>query len=193
MLQGSSSTSQKKNIIKEEWRLVYAVGMGLFAVGLGRIINSDEVLLVFAAAATFDQVLNSEDRSVEEKGNEAVNRLFSYPIFALFGTAIPWEGWLSLGWAGVAAAILIMIFRRIPVLLILHPFLKVSHSLKDAFYMGWFGPVAVAALYYANLTQEKFHDSFIWIFVSLIIFTSVIIHGFTASPLTKLYGRYNRT
>jgi sodium/hydrogen antiporter len=184
--------SEKRDLIKEEWRLVYAVGLGLFAVGLGRIIKSDEVLLVFAAAATFDQVLNSEDRSVEEKGNEAVNRLFSYPIFTLFGVSIPWDNWFNLGWAGIAAAVLILLFRRIPVLLLLHPFLKISYSLKDSLFLGWFGPVAVAALYYANLTQEQLQESLIWTFVSLMIFSSVIVHGLTSSPLTKLYGRINR-
>jgi sodium/hydrogen antiporter len=185
--------SEKRDIIKEEWRLVYAVGLGLLAVGLGRLMKSDEVLLVFAAAATFDQVLRSEDRSVEEKGNEAVNRLFSYPIFTLFGTAIPWNLWANLGWSTIIIlVILILLFRRVPVLLILQPLLKRSISIKDSLFMGWFGPVAVAAIYYANLTQEVLGESLIWSVTSLIIFSSVIVHGLTSTPLTKLYGRIKR-
>jgi NhaP-type Na+/H+ or K+/H+ antiporter len=40
--------------IKSEWRLVYTAALGLFALGVGKLIHSDEVLVVFAAAAAFD-------------------------------------------------------------------------------------------------------------------------------------------
>ena len=66
--------------------------MSLAAVGVGRLVRSDEVLLVFAAGATFAQVIGSWDRKDEERGQEAMNRFFSVPIFALLGTAIPWGG-----------------------------------------------------------------------------------------------------
>ena len=57
----------------------------LFAIGAGRLIKSDEVLLVFAAGAMFTQVISQEDRHNEEHGQEAVNRFFAI----LLGTALP--------------------------------------------------------------------------------------------------------
>jgi sodium/hydrogen antiporter len=184
--------SGKKDIIKEEWRLVYAVGVGLLAVGMGRLIKSDEVLLVFASVITLDQVISSDDRSVEEKGSETVNRLLSYPIFTLFGIAIPWSEWFNLGWTGITAAVLLLFLRRPPVLMIIHPLVKTSHTLKDSLFLGWFGPVAIAAIYYSNLTEHRLGDPIIWGFTSLIIFSSVLVHGLTSTPFTKLYGRLNR-
>lgn len=54
--------SERRQAITSEWRLVYTVALGLFAIGLGRLIDSDEVLLVFAAGAMFTQVVARPDR-----------------------------------------------------------------------------------------------------------------------------------
>lgn len=48
--------AERYQAIKSEWRLVYTVALALFAIGAGRLIKSDEVLLVFAAGAMFTQV-----------------------------------------------------------------------------------------------------------------------------------------
>ena len=69
--------AEQRDAIKSEWRLVYTVALALFAVGAGRLIKSDEVLLVFAAGAMFTQVISQSDRQNEEHGQEAVNRFFA--------------------------------------------------------------------------------------------------------------------
>ncbi|MCU0254359.1 MAG: cation:proton antiporter, partial [Acidobacteria bacterium] len=93
-------TAEGLGAIQGDWRLVYTVALGFLAVGAGKLIHSDEVLVAFAAAAAFDQVVSAKDRQNEEQGQEAVNRFFAIPIFVLLGTAIPWGGWQALGWQG---------------------------------------------------------------------------------------------
>lgn len=181
--------SEKRDLIQEEWRLVYTVALAFIAVGAGKLIHSDEVLVVFAAGAAFVQVVNQEERGEEEKGQEAVNRFFSVPIFALLGTAIPWSGWMELGWKGILLAVAVILLRRPPVLLLLRYFLPGLRSTKDALFLGWFGPVAVAAIYYGSLAEHRLHNPLVWDVVSLIICTSVVVHGLSSTPLTKLYGK----
>lgn len=89
--------AERRGTIERHWRLVYTVALALLAVGAGKLIHSDEVLVVFAAGAMFTQVVSGEDRENEEQGQEAVNRFFAIPIFILLGTALPWEGWGALG------------------------------------------------------------------------------------------------
>jgi sodium/hydrogen antiporter len=180
--------AERRNLIKEDWRLVYTVSVALFAIGAGKLMNSDEVLVVFAAGVAFVQVVSSEDRGAEEKGQEAVNRFFSIPIFALLGTAIPWAGWLALGWSGVLLAIAVLLLRRPAVLLLLRRFLPSLKGNTDALFLGWFGPIAVAAMYYGALAEHRLQDPFIWDVVSLIICASVVAHGVSAAPLTRVYG-----
>ncbi|WP_426060974.1 cation:proton antiporter [Hymenobacter sp. B1770] len=181
--------SERKDLIQEEWRLVYTVALALLAVGAGKLIHSDEVLVVFAAGVTFVQVVGEDERGEEEKGQEAVNRFFAIPIFALLGTAIPWSGWVELGWRGLLLAGAVLLLRRPPVLWLLRYFLPGLRSKKDALFMGWFGPIAVAAIYYGSLAEHRLHNPLIWDVVSLLISASVVVHGLTAVPFTRLYGR----
>lgn len=175
--------------IETQWRLIYTAALGLLAVGLGKLIHSDEVLVVFAAAATFDQVVSKEDRDNEEQGQEALNRFFAIPIFALLGAAIPWQGWQALGWNGVALAAAVLLLRRPLAILLLRPLLPALHSTSDTLFMGWFGPIAVAAMYYASLMESKLGEPLIWNVVSLVACSSVLVHGLSGAPLTRLYGR----
>ena len=184
--------AERRDLIMDDWRLVYTVAMALVAIGVGRLIRSDEVLMVFAAGAAFAQVIGAEDRKDEERGQEAVNRFFSIPIFALLGTAIPWGRWVDLGWEGVLLVAALLLLRRPPVLLLLRPLLPSVKRLDDALYLGWFGPIAVAAIYYGTLMEHRLGEPVVWDVVSLVVCASVLVHGLTAAPLTRLYGRRAR-
>ncbi len=181
--------SEQHGTIQSDWRLVYTVALALFVVGAGRLINSDEVLVVFAAGIAFAQVVSRDDREDEERGQEAVNRFFAIPIFVLLGTALPWEGWRSLGWSGVFLAMAVLLLRRPPVLLLLRPLLPGIRGVPDALFVGWFGPIAVAAIYYAALMEHRLENPLVWHVVSLVICMSVIAHGMSGTPLTYLFGR----
>jgi sodium/hydrogen antiporter len=181
--------AESHDLIESDWRLVYTVALSLLAVGIGRLMGSDELLMAFAAGVAFVQIISSADRKDEEQGQEAVNRFFSIPIFTLFGMLIPWDGWRELGWQGVALAAAVLLLRRPPVLLLLRPLMPQLRGRADAAYLGWFGPIAVAAMYYAALMQHHLPDPRIWNVVSLMIFASVVVHGISATPLTRLYGR----
>lgn len=180
--------AEARNAIKSQWRLVYTVALALLAVGAGRLIDSDEILLVFAAGAAFVQVVSGSERGIEERGQEAVNRFFAIPIFVLIGTAIPWEGWFDLGWRGMALVAAVLLLRRPPVILLLRPFLRNVHGLRESLFVGWFGPVAVAATYYASMMEHRLGEPVVWHAVSLVVCASVLVHGASGVPLTRWLG-----
>jgi NhaP-type Na+/H+ or K+/H+ antiporter len=177
--------AEKGDLIGENWRLVYTAALALVAIGAGRLIHSDEVLMVFAAGLMFRRCVDADDRQEEEHGQEAVNRFFSIPIFALVGLAIPWHGWADLGWRGVLLAALILLLRRPPVLLLLARWLPSIQSRRETLFVGWFGPVAVAAVYYATLMTHRLGEPVVWHVVSLVICASVVAHGVTSAALTR--------
>lgn len=181
--------AEGRGIIQDDWRLIYTVALALTAIGAGRLIASDEVLLVFAAGAAFVQVVSADDRQEEDRGQEAVNRFFAIPIFTLLGLTIPWEGWRELGGSGVLLAAAVLLLRRPPVLLLLRPLLRNVRSVPEALFLGWFGPVAVAALYYASIMEHRLHQPVVWHVVSLVICASVLVHGVSGAPVTRWFGR----
>jgi sodium/hydrogen antiporter len=182
--------AEARGSIESDWRLVYTVAMALTALGIGRWMGADELLVVFAAGIAFVQVVSGEDRRVEEHGEEAVNRFFAVGTFALLGTALPWDGWAELGWSGAALAAAVLVLRRPVPLLLLRPLLPDLRSLPDALYVGWFGPIAVAAVYYAALMEELLGAPVVWHAASLVIAASVVAHGVSATALTRLYGTH---
>lgn len=188
--------AESRDLIDSDWRLVYTVALALLAIGAGRLIHSDEVLLVFAAGVAFDQVVSGPDRENEEQGQEAVNRFFAIPIFIVLGAGIPWDGWLALGWNGVLLAVAVLFLRRPLTILILAPLLRRTlhrdWAMRDTMFVGWFGPIAVSAMYYASLMQQKLGEPLIWHVASLIACVSVVAHGVTAAAMTKRYGRLRR-
>ncbi|MDP8947827.1 MAG: cation:proton antiporter, partial [Actinomycetota bacterium] len=125
----------------------------------------------------------------EERVQEAANRFFILPIFVLLGLTIPWEGWLELGWAGLFLALAVLVLRRLPAVLALKPLLGRVGGTRDALFLGWFGPIGVAALFYANLSVSKAGVEEAWVIGSLIICASILVHGLSATPLTRLYGK----
>lgn len=176
--------AETRELIDEDWRLVYTAALAFVAVGAGRLMQSDELLMVFAAGMAFRRSVDADDRQEEERGQEAVNRFFSIPIFALIGIAIPWQGWADLGWHGVLLAALVLLLRRPPVILLLARWLPLR-TRREALFVGWFGPVAVAAVYYSSLMAHRLGEPQVWHVVSLVICASVVAHGVTAAALTR--------
>jgi sodium/hydrogen antiporter len=62
-------------------------------------------------------------------------------------------------------------------------------STPEALFVGWFGPIAVAAIYYASLMEHKLGQPKVWDVTSLIICASVVAHGVTGGAFTRLLGR----
>ena len=75
-------------------------------------------------------------------------------------------------------------------MLALRPLLGLLRSRgEDILFLGWFGPIGAEALYYAAFSYRETGIEAAWTVGSLVICASVLVHGITATPLTKLYGR----
>ncbi len=97
-----------------------------------------------------------------------------------------------MGWAGLLLALAVLLLRRLPAVLALKPLLGRVGGTRDALFLGWFGPIGVAALFYATFSVNKAGVEEAWVIGSLIICASIIVHGLSATPLTRLYGRHAR-
>ena len=60
---------------------------------------------------------------------------------------------------------------------------------KDLAFIGWFGPMGAAALFYTFYMYKKLHIEEIWTITSLVVFSSVVVYGVTAFPFLKRYGK----
>lgn len=72
------------------------------------------------------------------------------------------------------------------------PLLRRNHQVSgagDALFLSWFGPIGVAAIFYATLAAREAGSDEAWVVGSMIICASVLIYGVSAAPLTNFYAR----
>lgn len=169
--------------------LAYSIALALTALGSTRLVGTDGILAVFAAGIAFNMAISTSSEESEEQIDESVNRFFVLPIFVLLGLSLPWGEWADLGWKGPLLAVLILLLRRPPWVLLFARGVPRMQGTQDGLFTGWFGPIGVAALYYATLSWHTVGLEEAWVVGSLVISISVLAHGVSAAPLTKLYGR----
>jgi NhaP-type Na+/H+ or K+/H+ antiporter len=172
--------------------LAYTLALTLAVLGGAKLIGTDGILAVFVAGIALNMTTSAETRGAQQDVQEAVNRFFILPIFVLLGLTLPWEKWAGLGWAGLVLVGFILLLRRLPAVVALSPLVPETQKARDVFFLGWFGPIGVAALYYATLSVHEADAKQAWVVGSLAISASVLVHGLTAGPLTSLYGRLAR-
>jgi sodium/hydrogen antiporter len=59
-------------------------------------------------------------------------------------------------------------------------------------FAGWFGPVGIAALYYALHAEKETGNSLVWPLTALIICASVFTHGINAAPFSRILKKGER-
>ncbi len=172
--------------------LLYSLVLALAVLGLAALARTDGLLAVFVTGLVFNAHTTDRERRREETIDEGVNRILVLPLFVLLGVAVPWERWVELGWRGVALALGVLLLRRLPVVLALRRVVG-ARRLVDAVWLGWFGPVGVAAVFYLqHLGELGVTDPVVWEAGSLVVAASIVAHGVTASPARALYGRVSR-
>jgi len=195
--------AEEKHTIEHVSFLGYTIALSLTVLGATKLIGTDGILAVFVAGLIFSNAIEGNEKAQQKgdaiEGNEkaqqknvqeAINRFFTLPIFILLGLVIPWQQWWALGWKGLILVVVVLLLRRLPAILLLNRLIKPLKNTPDVLFMGWFGPIGVSALYYAGLSLHKTGVESVWVVCSLMICASLIVHGLTSTPFTKLYGRY---
>ena len=183
--------SEDRGYLDQPSFLSITLALTLLVLGAGSLLDTNSILAVFAAGIAFDQEVGGTDRSEEDNVQEAVNILLTMPVFILFGLIAPWAEWGALGLQGLVLALLVLLLRRLPALLLLRPWLPALRDWPITLMMGWFGPIGVSALYYATLVSSRTGYNLAWTAGSLIVVASMLAHGVTAAPFAYRYGRWH--
>ena len=174
--------------------LAVTLAVAISLLGLAKLLHGDAILAVFAAGLALNWLIGGEEgyeKSHHEHMQETMKRFFDVPIFVFFGMILPVNEWLQEGLPLLLFCFAILLFRRLPVLLLLYRFLKPVERISDALFVGWFGPIAVAAMVYATWANVQEGYERLWHLGSCVIFVSILIHGITATPFTRWYTWYN--
>lgn len=180
----SFAAAKERGLMEESSYLGFVVPLGLFVLGAGEVAGINAVLAVFVAAAVFGQVIPERDEQQEGKIDDAVNQFFLLPVFILLGMALPLEAWARLGWAAPLALTAAVLLRRTVAVWLLRPLLRKIHDRAETLFLSWFGPIGISALFYATLVEKHTGQHEVFVYVTLAITASVVIHGVSTAPVS---------
>lgn len=175
---------RRHGLMEESSYLAFVVPLALVVLGTGKLLGTDALLAVFVGVAVFGQVIPQRDEAQEDKVQDAVARLLLLPVFILLGLALPVAQWAELGWGAPLVLGAALLLRRFVALWALRPLLRGVHDRSETLFLSWFGPIGVSALFYATLAERHTGDHMIFVWTTLAITLSVLIHGLTTAPMS---------
>jgi NhaP-type Na+/H+ or K+/H+ antiporter len=136
--------------------LVFYLLLAVFSIGVASTLGVDDFLFAFSAGATFSSDGWFSHKTSSSNLANVIDLLLNSTLFVYFGTIIPWSEF-TLSWADApviitpwrlfAAFILILLFRRIPAVLLLKKWIPGLKTWREALFCGHFGPMGVGALF----------------------------------------------
>jgi NhaP-type Na+/H+ or K+/H+ antiporter len=84
--------------------------------------------------------------------------LLNLAVFMWFGAVCPWSKFADNSvipiYRLIALGILILLFRRLPIVLAMHRSIHQIERLAQAGFVGFFGPIGVGAVFYLSICRE---------------------------------------
>ncbi len=178
-----------KGWISHDFRNLTCIGVAILTLLLADLVGGNGFIAAFVGGLVFGSFCQRRAGSltsfVEEEG-----QLFSLIIFFFFGAVLlPAALEHFTGFCVLYALSSLTVIRMAPTAISL---IGLNLKLPSQLFMGWFGPRGLASILFLLIAVE--HDdvgrlSEIEAVVYVTVFLSVILHGATASPLSRLYGK----
>lgn len=201
--------AENRGIIDRESFLVFYFVLALFCAGSGSMLGMDDLLVGFAAGVGFSNDGWFTEKTEESHVSNVIDLLLNLTYFVYLGTIIPWDQYNSglhglEAWRLVVIALLVVFFRRIPIMLALKPVVPDIKTWREALFCGHFGPIGVGAIFVAILARAELETGgttplavlpdpsdaeyvliyTIWPITTFLVITSIVVHGSSIAVFT---------
>ena len=190
-----------RGIIDRESFLAFYFALALWCAGTGSILGID-LLVGFCAGLAFSNDGWFAQKTEESHVSNVIDLLLNLAYFVYFGSIIPWDLYnrADLGvtpWRLVVMAILVILFRRIPIMVALKPVIPDIKTWREALFAGHFGPIGGNAIFVAIMARAglETHETtplarlpsedvenynlitLIWPITTFLVISSIVVHG----------------
>ncbi|OQV07822.1 hypothetical protein CLAIMM_12195 [Cladophialophora immunda] len=203
--------SEERKFVDRESFLVFAITLALFITGTCGMVGSDDVLACFIAGNVFTWDdwfrLETQDDSLQP----TIDMLLNISVFLWFGTICPWASFRDNHvipiYRLIPLGILILLFRRVPVVFAMHKKIHQIEEFQQAAFVGFFGPIGVSAIFYLYVSIDFLRqvtvdgrvredavrlEEVMRVVIWFLAICSIVVHGLSI-PLGKLGYHLPRT
>ena len=183
------SVAREHHSLTSEALLPTLVTLPLVVLAAVKLIGGDGILAVFAAGLVFRPFAGTAWAAARDSFGTLVDRLVTPAFFILLGAMLPIGAWVDLGVPLLGATIAVLALRRLPAWLLLAPLTPIYRRAEERVFAGWFGPIGVAAIFYATLAAREADASLAVPVTSAVVVASIFVHGLTSTPLGRRLHR----
>lgn len=201
--------AERKNLIDRESFLVFYFVLALWCAGTGSMLGLDDLLVGFCCGVAFSNDGWFSQQTEESHVSNVIDLLLNLAFFVYFGAIIPWSSfnrpdWGITPWRLIVISILVLLFRRIPIMMALKPVIPDIKTWREALFAGHFGPIGVGAIFVAILARAELETGdttplaempepgstnyliieLIWPITTFLIMASILVHGSSIAVFT---------
>ncbi len=166
-----------------------AVAAVLLVYGVAEIAGAYGFLAAFAAGVAFRNYEHGHEMNVRVHGGaEVVEKFCELGLILLLGSMITLTGLGEVGAAGwLLVAFLLFVIRPLATAI---AFAGSHRPLRERAFIGWFGVRGIGSLYYvavalgSGILSVDESRSLFWTVAACVV-ASIVVHGVTASPLSR--------
>ncbi|KAK9369915.1 Sodium/hydrogen exchanger family-domain-containing protein [Lipomyces kononenkoae] len=188
--------AKEKNMVDDESFVLFVFALALFIVGTAGLVGTDDLLACFVAGNVFTCDwfrAETEDDSLQA----ALDMILNVAMFTWIGTVVPWSDFNTPEipvWRFVIMAVAILVFRRLPAVLVMYKAIPRIENFREAIFAGFFGPIGVGAIFYLSVLLETLAtytqtEQVVYIakvaplVIYFLVVSSVIVHGISIPAL----------
>lgn len=201
--------AEKRGLIDRESFLVFYFVLALFCAGTGSTLGVDDLLVGFSAGVGFSNDGWFTEKTEESHVSNVIDLLLNLAYFVYLGSIIPWAEYNNpdMGltpWRLVVISLMVIFFRRIPIMMALKPVIPDVKTWREALFAGHFGPIGVGAIFAAILARAELeHETtepleelpgpgsknylvvyLIWPITTFMVISSILVHGSSIAVFT---------
>ncbi|KAL9937496.1 hypothetical protein V8E36_003905 [Tilletia maclaganii] len=151
----------RSGFIDKESFLLYGVGMGIFIVGSAGALGTDDLLACFIAGNVFTWDDRYRVDTADDEVSNVLDLLLNQTFFIFVGLMVPFDLFRQPEYGItpgrlVLLSFLVLIFRRLPALLLHYRLIPSVRDPSEAAFAGYLGPIGAGACFYASLVLDEF-------------------------------------
>ncbi|KAH7403294.1 Na(+)/H(+) antiporter-like protein [Cadophora sp. MPI-SDFR-AT-0126] len=154
--------SDTRGYISQPSFVVFYLLLAILSVGVGSTLGSDDFLVAFGAGVGFAHDGWFAKKTRELPFPTIIDLMLNSSMFVLFGSIIPWNRFVPRDvtpdcgiWQLMLFLVLVLLFRRIPIVLAMKRFVPDIRTYREALFCGHFGPMGVGALFLAMEARNE--------------------------------------
>lgn len=181
--------SESHDAMAEPAAGVVFISAAFVAFVLAEYVGGNGFIAAFVAGMVFSNTFRHDIHFISEF-MEGAGQLLTMSSFFIFGAFLLPEGISHMSWRPVVLGLAFLTVIRMASIYV--SLWGTGLPAREKLFLGWFGPRGLASILFTLIIMDEFEipdEEVLLACVSMTVMFSIVLHGLSSMPLTRLIGR----